>query len=184
LKKNILHIIILALLVNLSSCKKNRTESDVNKIKPEFNQDYEFSNWLKKHKLEKNMFIDSTRLNAFELWAYTMELTKSDSLNFREFSTDSSYILISNFDHKTPANKIPDSYKFEFLPKGQSNYYIGISILNKHPTEKTERKVIDYHWLNSNTFILLTSETESKFPKYHLTKLKIEVDSIWDYNTK
>ncbi len=170
--KKSLYIALILFTVSFISCKKNDTKID--KLDTKFIQDYKFSDWLRKHNLEVRMFSDSSKISAFELWHHTSGLTKSDSISLREPSSDSSYILISNFDKKTLPEKNLDYYTFGFLPKGQHNYFIGIGIKNEYSKEK----IIDYFWINDNTFALLTSEIESESSIYNVMKLKIKVDSI------
>lgn len=178
LRKVVSHIIFLSLLINLSGCKKNQMEfSGVNKLKSEFNQDVEFRNWLKKHKLEKKMFIDSLREYDYTLWGHSRKLYESDNLHFKEYSSDSSYVLISNFDNTLPIDSLPEVYSFSFINKNKSFFYYGLDIINDNI------KVIDYHWLNDNTFMILYSDMETNNQKFHLTEMKMEVDSMWYYVT-
>ncbi|MCC5915748.1 MAG: hypothetical protein JJU02_00320 [Cryomorphaceae bacterium] len=139
--------------------------------------DRDFNEWLTNVELKKRMIVDTTGERAFELWAYSDKLTKSDSAFYWHPSKDSSYFLITNFNRETK-NRIRSEYTdgivLRFLKADNQEIYIGMMLL-----DSMKQRSIDFYWYDSTTFFFIVKEEAKK--ERTLTKLKMGIDSIWTY---
>ena len=175
-------IYILTILVFLISCKndfKKSSSENENKSAPTeiIDFDADFNKWLDELDLDHDNIIDTTKERAFELWAYKDKLTKSDSTFHWYPSKDSSYYLITNFNRKTK-NRISTEHSndidLRFLDRNNEEVYIGLMLL-----DSLEQRNIDFYWYDSTTFFFI--ENPDGNGERTLTKLKMDIDSIWTY---
>jgi hypothetical protein len=125
--------------------------------------------------LTSNNFIDTISQKAFELWAYQVPIEKVPNSFIKIPSIDSSYFLLTNFDKKQAKTYI-GSLSFEFLKRETKNVYIGIEIL-----EGKSKEILDCFWFDKATIYILDKDSVGIFT---LTKLKMQVDSMWYYKTE
>ena len=175
-------ITLLTILYLFNSCKSENREKlrEDNKNSTTFKYiDYEngFNKWLTKLGLERKMIIDTTSKRVFELWAYRDKLNKSDSTFYWHPSKDSSYYLITNLNrenNKRIISKYSNDIELKFLNKESQKLFIGITLL-----DSLKKRNIDFYWYDNNSFFFI--ENERKKGKEILTKLKMGIDSIWNY---
>lgn len=180
--KRILNILLF--LIILTSCNNEDGENAQNFVTENSNIqeiDYEayFLKWLNIHELSQKSFIDSTAMFAYELWAYANMLEKKDSLLLWYPSKDSSFYLITNYD-KLTNNRFSEDYSdidLRFLDSKSKKIYIGMMLL-----DSLNKRKIDHYWYDSNTFYFLEKVIDSR--NYVLTKMIMDIDSIWTYETK
>ena len=134
-----------------------------------------FEKWLNQYSLTRSSFRDSIPQRTFELWAYQVPLEDVPKPYIKIPSVDSSYFLITNFDKKK-ATTYSESLYFEFLEKESKDVYIGIEIL-----EGKSKDILDYFWSDKSTIYVLDKDSIGIFT---LTKLKMQLDSVWYYKTK
>jgi hypothetical protein len=171
---------ILSILVFLISCKN---EFNINSSKNENNSeptqfidfDTDFQKWFEELDIAHDNIIDTTKEGAFELWAYSDKLAKSDSTFYWYPSKDSSYYLITNLNRTTKnriSTKQTNNIDLRFLDRNNELVYIGLILL-----DSLEQREIDFYWYDSTTFYFIENLTREKV----LTKLKMQIDSIWTY---
>ena len=142
--------------------------------------DIDFKKWQDELELGNAKIIDTTKEMVFELWAYKDKLTKSDSSFYWYPSKDSSYYLITNFNHETKKRintKYSNDICLRFLKRSNNEVYIGLLLL-----DSLKQRSIDFYWYDSNTFFFI--ENFDKNGGTNLIKLKMETDSIWTYKIK
>ena len=167
----------------LTACSNNedikeQTEPSQNNNSVMTDNDEHFNYWLTNHQLIRSDFIDTSIITAFELWAYYENLNREDSFYLWYPSTDSSYFLLTNYDKKTDNRKIfrTSDIDLRFLDSKNNNVHLGIQLFDSLRIRK-----IDYFWYDSITFYYLEKKKDSMY--YRLIKLKMEIDTIWEYKT-
>ena len=171
----------MTVLVLLFSCNNSSKRNDqyLDKSKDAesiISYDDQFKEWLTNFNPNVPNIVDSTSERAFELWSYDNNLTKNDSMSLWFPSKDSSYFLITNYVKKTNGRltKGYSDIELKFLDIKNKKVYLGIILL-----DSLKEREIDYYWYDSNTFYF--SEKLIENDGIILTKLKMQVDSIWTY---
>jgi hypothetical protein len=159
--------LLIMILIFVTGCKQHSNAQN--------NGQDNFESWLKKYSLTRNSFSDSMSQKTFELWAYQVPVEKVPISYLKIPSNDSSYFLLTNFDKKQ-AKTYSGYLSFEFLKRGTKNVYIGIEIL-----EGKSKDILDYFWFDKTTIYILDKDSIGIFT---LTKLKMQVDSLWYYKTE
>lgn len=175
---------ILTLVVFLTSCNYSINKDDENIDEDNnsdmaYSSDYLFDEWLNNFNIKRGNIIDSSGKRAFELWAYFDHLAKDDSLLIWYPSKDSSYWLITNYDkiNNTRIEKDYPHIDLRFLDVKHRKVYLGLLLL-----DSLQQRNIEHYWYDSNTFYYFEESDKNKYRK--LTKLRMEVDSIWTYHVE
>ncbi|WP_139171007.1 hypothetical protein [Lutibacter oricola] len=160
------------LTIYLSCTDKKDKINIVEKTKKEkLSSDQKFKNWL----IEKSILYTDIKpfreYPSYELWSHYDLLSQKDSLKYDFFpSTDSSFVLITNENRENRGRYID----YRFLETESKNVHIGIGIMDSLKTIST-----DHFWYNDR--ILYIIERKIKSNDYSMIKLKVKVDSIWEY---
>lgn len=167
----------LALLACSDEPNTKHTEGD--QIINEITSKGSFNNWLRSIGLTHQDFIDTISMEVFELWAYSEKITARDSMMKWLPSTDSSYVLLTNFGTNTPTNGLFEDgdVHFQFLPKDSMEIFVGFTIR----TGKSNGKILDTYWFDDSTLFILQELPGTEF---ELSKVSPKVDSLFFYNTK
>lgn len=171
-------------LFTLVFCKSEYKEKNIDnrknqKIIEPINLEENFKKWLIKQNLKRNKIVDTTSIKAPKLWAFRGELTNFDSAFYRYPSKDSSYYLITNFNRETKeriTSKYSNDIKLRFFKKESQEVFLGIILL-----DSLKKKNIDFYWYNASHFYFTENEKGKEKKHKIISKLKMEIDSIWSY---
>jgi hypothetical protein len=163
-------------LLFLGACSQGTVDQKTFSV-PDLTETERFNYWLGEHDLKESDFVDSVGRRAFELWAYSDPITKSDSSKYWYPSTDSSFYLVSNYN-VSDGSRIEQRWsdiELGFHKTGTNEIRIGMALL-----DSTSKRRIDIHWRNESSIYILEKIDEEL---NYMMLLNMKNDSIWEYET-